>query len=165
MRRILFLSMTLLVLSISYAYAQKSSEPIKMEANSVDVELTIEPSPIEPEQQTKLHIRFVEKDSDKTQVHVDYVVAIMDANGNEMFRTPLSHTNEGEITIPFVFPSKGSHTIRVEIQGILFQPIPTETVEFNVNVVPEFPLGVLTAFGIITVIGIMMMRKPQIFTR
>ena len=165
MRRIIFLGMALLVLSISSAYAQESSEPIKMEADSVDVELKIEPFPIEPEQQTKLDIRFVEKGSDKTQIHVDYVVSIKDKDGNEVFRTPLTHTNEGEITVPYVFLSEGSHTIIVEIQGILFQPIPTETVEFSINVVPEFPLGVLAAFGIVTVIGIMMMRKPNLFTK
>ncbi len=164
MQRILFLGIVL-VLSISYAYAQESSEPIKMEAKSVDVELIIEPFPIEPEQQTKFDIRFVEKGSDKTQIHIDYIVSIKDAEGNEIFRTPLTHTNEGEITIPYVFSSQGSHTIIVEVQGILFQPIPTETVEFSINVVPEFPIGVLAAFGIVTIIGIMMMRKPHLFTR
>ncbi len=164
MQRILFLGIVL-VLSISYAYAQESSEPIKMEAKSVDVELIIEPFPIEPEQQTKLDIRFVEKGSDKTQIHIDYIVSIKDAEGNEVFSTPLTHTNEGEITIPFVFLSQGSHTIIVEVQGILFQPIPTETVEFSINVVPEFPIGILAVFGIITIIGIMMMKKPHIFTR
>ncbi|GIU71609.1 MAG: hypothetical protein KatS3mg003_1088 [Candidatus Nitrosocaldaceae archaeon] len=168
MKRALFTSIALLSLvisfSISNAYAQ-ASEPIRMEAKSVDVELKIEPFPIEPEQQTKLDIRFVEKGSNKTQIHVDYVVSIKDAEGNEVFRTPLTHTNEGEITVPFVFLSQGSHTITVEVQGILFQPIPTETVEFSVNVVPEFPLGVLAAFGAITIIGVLMMRKPQLFTR
>lgn len=165
MRRILSLGIVMLVLSISYAYAQESSEPIRMEAKSVDVELKIEPFPIEPEQSTKLDIRFIEKGSDKTQIHIDYVVSIKDANGSEIFRTPLTHTNEGEITIPFVFLSQGSHTIKVEVQGILFQPIPTEEVEFSINVVPEFPIGILAAFGIMTIIGIMMMRKPQLFTK
>lgn len=169
MKRALIYGIIILALLVSFginnSYAQESSEPIKMEAKSVDVELKIEPFPIEPEQQTKLDIRFVEKGSDKTQVHVDYIVAIKDAEGNEVFRTPLTHTNEGEITVPFVFLSQGSHTIIVEVQGILFQPIPTETVEFSVNVVPEFPLGVLAAFGVVTIIGVLMMRKPQLFTR
>ncbi len=159
--RVLLALLGMAILLIPSVMAQEENV-MKLEAESVDVELTINPFPIEPDVPTNLDIRFIEKGSDKTQIHVDYILYIKDQDGNEIFRTPLTHTNEGEITVPFIFSSKGSHTIGVEVQGILFQPIPTETVEFSVNVIPEFPIGILAVFGAITIISIIFARKQML---
>jgi len=103
--------------------------------------------------QTKFSISFVNKDSDMIQQHIDYKVFIKKGT-NQIFGVPFSHTAQGSITVPFQFTDAGSYQIVVEVDGILFQPIPPETATFTVGVesssVPEFP----TSTVIIFVIGI-----------
>ena len=103
--------------------------------------------------QTKFSISFVNKDSEMIQQHIDYKVLIKKGT-NQIFGVPFSHTAQGSITVPFQFTDAGSYQIVVEVDGILFQPIPPETATFTVGVesssVPEFP----TSTVIIFVIGI-----------
>ncbi len=158
MNRILILTIITLVLLAPFNVYAESSYKMKKESKSIDVELTITPSPLDIEQQSMLGIRFVEKNSNKTQVHVDYVVYIKNDKG-EIFRTLQTHTNEGELTIPFRFTSEGDHVIGIEIYAINFMPIPMEEVEFGVSVVPEFPMAVVAVFGSMILLSIIMSRR------
>lgn len=121
--------------------AQNTSEKpmvVSTDKGSIDVELSLSPLPLEPEQETKMHIRFLQKGTTVVQQHIDYQVFV-EKDGKEVFRIPLTHTNPGTVTIPHTFTSPGSFTAGVEVEGILFQPIPKETATFSVSVIPEFP--------------------------
>lgn len=154
-----YLILSLVILIASYnidAYGEIAT--LKMESKSLDVELKI-PSLIESEKQTRMDVRFVEKASNKTQVHVDYIIYIEDSNNNELSRTPLTHTDSGEVIFPYVFFANGSYTVGIEMYGINFIPIEKEVVEFSVNVIPEFPLGVIGVFATIIIMSILITRK------
>ncbi|MEM2856912.1 MAG: hypothetical protein QW416_07420 [Candidatus Nitrosocaldaceae archaeon] len=153
---ILLFSILSLLYYNTHVYAE--SNTLKMESKSLNVELRV-PSPIETEEEIRIDVRFVEKNSNKTQVHVDYIIYIEDENNNEIFRTVLTHTNEGELTLPYVFFNRGSYIVGVEIYGINFIPIEKEYVEFSINVIPEFPLGVVGVFASIIIISIFIARK------
>jgi len=133
-----------LIILIPNIYAENT---LIMNSKSLDVELKIDQS-IEVDKPTMLNVRFLEKGTNKTQIHVDYVVSIRDANNAEIFRTPLTHTNEGIVQLRYVFPASGDYTIAIDMEGILFVPIPKESVTFNINVIPEFPLIVLSILAI-----------------
>ncbi len=128
-----------LIILIPNIYAENI---LIMNSKSLDVELKIDQS-IEVDKPTMLNVRFLEKGTNKTQIHVDYVVSIRDSNNVEIFRTPLTHTNEGIVQLRYVFPTSGDYTIAIDMEGILFIPIPKESVAFHINVIPEFPLIVL----------------------
>jgi hypothetical protein len=124
---------------------------------SLDVELTVSPIPLEPEQETKLHIRFLRQGKDVVQEHIDYNIFV-EKDGVEAFRIPLTHTNPGIVTIPYTFTSTGNFMIGVDVHGILFQPIPKETAKFSVTVVPEFPVGLALVMGFVTAVAVVLSR-------
>ena len=103
--------------------------------------------------QTKFSISFLTKDSDMIQQHIDYKVFIKKGT-DQIFGIPITHTAQGSVTIPFQFTDAGTYQVVVEVDGILFQPIPPETATFTVSAgsssVPEFP----TSAAIVLVIGI-----------
>jgi hypothetical protein len=116
--------------------------------------------PIQPNtvSQTQFYISFLNKDSDSTQQHVDYKVFIQKGT-DKIFGIPVTHTAEGSVIVPFQFADVGTYHVIVEVDGILFQPIPPETTTFTVGVesasVPEFPVtaGVILVIGVIAVIS------------
>jgi hypothetical protein len=71
----------------------------------------------------------------KTQVHVDYRIMIIES-GETLFQTPnLIHTSEGIINgFKFEFPQDGTYNMKIGIEGILFTPITAETVSFDIVV-------------------------------
>ncbi|MBM2852586.1 MAG: Copper-binding protein [Candidatus Nitrosotenuis sp.] len=80
---------------------------------------------------TKLKIDFINPKTNKIQQHIDYKVTVT-KDGTPVFGPiPLTHTSEGAVTIPVEFKENGEHKISVDIEGILFQPIPPETVTFT----------------------------------
>ncbi len=80
---------------------------------------------------TKLKIDFINPKTNHIQEHIDYKVTVT-KDGSPVFGPiPLTHTSEGAVTIPVEFKENGEHKITVDIEGILFQPIPTETVTFT----------------------------------
>ena len=51
--------------------------------------------------------------------------------------TRLLHTSPGSITIPVQFSENGLHQIDIEVEGILFSPIPLETASLTMNIGQE----------------------------
>jgi len=145
---LIFFASIILLFPLTYVAAVTTDESMiaPTDKGSVDIELSLSPLPLEPEQETKIHIRFLQKDKDEVQQHIDYQVFV-EKDGNEVFRIPPSHTNLGEVTIPYTFTSTGNFVIGVEVRGIHFQPIPNETATFSVTVVPEFPVGSVVAMA------------------
>ena len=112
---------------------------------SIKVGFYTNPQNPNTENQTKFSISFLNKDSDMIQQHIDYKVFIKKGT-NQIFGVPFTHTAQGSVTIPFQFTDAGTYQVVVEVDGILFQPIPPETATFTVDVgsvsVPEFPFAV-----------------------
>jgi predicted secreted protein with PEFG-CTERM motif len=139
---LIFLASAAILFPLAYVSAAAEDEPMiaATDKGSLDVELSLSPLPLEPDQETKMHIRFLQKGKNEVQQHIDYQVFV-EKDGKEVFRIPSTHTNPGEVTIPYTFTSTGSFMIGVEVKGLHFVPIPTETAFFSVTVVPEFPTG------------------------
>lgn len=103
---------------------------------SLDVNITSSPEVISTAKEVKFMINFLEPGTGKIQVHVDYDFQVF-KNGEEVFSAakqinqPLLHTAEGSVTIPFMFPSPGSYSIKIPVLGINFIPINPEYAEFK----------------------------------
>ena len=103
---------------------------------SLDVNIITSPEVITTDKEVKFKINFLESGTDKIQVHVDYDFQVS-KNGKEVFSAakqinqPLLHTAEGSVTIPFMFSSPGSYSIKIPVLGINFIPINPEYAEFK----------------------------------
>jgi plastocyanin len=81
---------------------------------------------------TQLKINFMNK-QDSIQQHVDYKVSVIQGS-SQVFGMPLTHTALGLVSIPIQFQNSGTYQIIVEVDGVLFQPIPPETATFSLQV-------------------------------
>jgi len=127
-----FLFALLLVpLLIIPAFAE--SQTLPTEKGTLDVKLTYEP--IEQNIQTKISIDFINPFTQKIQVHIDYTVAVSKDGETVFGPTQLIHTSEGSVKIPIDFNlGEGVYSMDVDVEGILFNPIPPETVSFDIIV-------------------------------
>ena len=90
---------------------------------------------IEPNIQTKINIDFINPQTQKVQEHIDYTIAIAKDGETVFGPIPLTHTSLGSVKIPIEFNlGEGIYSMDFEVEGILFQPIPTETVSFDIVV-------------------------------
>jgi hypothetical protein len=80
---------------------------------------------------TKLQIDFINPKTNEIQPHIDYIVSVTKDDTAVFGPIPLTHTSEGSVKIPVEFKEGGEHKITIDVEGILFQPIPTETVTFT----------------------------------
>jgi hypothetical protein len=138
----IFLYALLLVpLLIIPAFAE--SQTLPTEEGTLDVKLTYEP--IEKNIQTKISIDFINPFTQKIQVHIDYTVAVSKDGQTVFGPTNLIHTSEGSVKIPIDFSlGEGTYSMDVGVEGILFQPIPLETVSFDI-IVGEVPAQPITS--------------------
>jgi len=127
-----FLFALLLVpLLIIPAYAESQTSPT--EQGTLDIKLTHDP--IEPDILTKMNIDFINPQTHKIQIHIDYLVAVS-KDGEAVFGpTNLIHTSEGSVKIPIEFNrGEGVYSLDVTVEGILFNPITPETASFDIVV-------------------------------
>ena len=126
-------TLLLIPLLVSPAFAQTNSETLSTEKGTLDVKLSYEN--IVLGDQTKLNIDFINPQTQKIQEHIDYKLTVTKDDGTSIFGPiPLTHTSVGSVKIPVEFPEDGLYTAEFQIEGILFQPIPPETVSFNISV-------------------------------
>jgi len=106
-----------------------------MLTNKGTLEVGLSTIPAHPlsEEQTKLKIDFINKNTKTVQEHIDYSISVTKKD-TQVFGIPLTHTAIGSVTIPYEFQEAGEYKVSVDVQGILFQPIPTETASFAVTV-------------------------------
>ena len=154
-------AVAIMAMLIAPAYADPIIKPTS--AGTLNISFETNPATPNPGDQTELKISFLNKQS-AVQQHIDYRVSVTQG-ANQVFGTPVTHTAEGSVTIPFQFQTAGTYQVTVEVQGILFQPIPPETASFTIVVgpsVPEFgPLaGMIIAISTISVIIIT--KKTQL---
>jgi hypothetical protein len=75
------------------------------------------------------------------------------------------HNVEGTLTVPYTFQENGNFTVQVHLAGTGVGPtIPTdENATFSVNVVPEFPIGILgIALGAVMTTGVVIVKKLKL---
>jgi len=122
----------LIPLLIIPAFAQTNSQTLSTEKGTLDVKLSYDD--IMPGQETKLAIDFINPQTKKIQEHVDYTITVSKDDKAVFGPIPLTHTSIGSVKIPVEFINEGVYSVEFEIQGILFQPIPSEKVTFNIPV-------------------------------
>jgi hypothetical protein len=121
--------LALFTIIIAPAYADQVVKPTS--GGTLNVSFSTDPASPNPGDQTQLQIRFLKGTA--VQPHIDYKVSVMEGN-NQICGTPVLHTAEGSINIPCMLPDTATYHVIVEVDGIVFQPIPPETATFTVNI-------------------------------
>ena len=127
----ILLILLLVPLMIIPAFAE--SQTLPTEKGTLDVKLTYDT--INPDILNKIGIEFINPQTQKIQIHIDYVVTVS-KDGEMVFGpTQLIHTSEGAVKIPIEFNlGEGKYSMDIKVEGILFNPIPSETVSFEISV-------------------------------
>jgi len=117
------------------AFAAEYDQIVSTSDETLDVGINTTPKIPNTDESTKLMISFLKPDTERIQLHIDYRVSVT-KDGDYVFgpMERLLHTSPGTITIPVKFSENGSHMIHIEVEGVLFQPIPLETATFTINV-------------------------------
>ena len=125
--------LALLLVPFLLVPAFAESQTLPTDKGTLDVKLTYDK--IEPNIQTKINIDFINPQTQKIQEHIDYTIAIAKDGETVFGPIPLTHTSLGSVKIPIEFNlGDGIYSMDFEVEGILFQPIPTETVSFDIAV-------------------------------
>lgn len=132
MKLLIILLFVPLVLSPVFAAEYKEVSPSDKGTLNVGIS-TIPEKPI-PGEVTKFKIDFLNPKTEKVQEHIDYKFTLQRDGENVFGPTNLIHTSEGSVTIPVETIEPGTYLAEIEIQGILFQPIPPEIVSFVIPI-------------------------------
>jgi len=117
--------------SIEYSQIVSTSD------GTLDVGIYTIPEIPSTEEPTKLKIDFLKSGTERIQLHIDYRMSIT-KDGDYVFGPiRLTHTSPGHVTIPVFFNENGLHQINIEVEGILFSPIPLETASLTINIGQE----------------------------
>jgi uncharacterized membrane protein len=122
-------ALLILPLFLAPALAQ-SSQQLPTDKGTLLVDISTDPS-VPSIGSAKLKINFINPTTKKTQEHVDYTVLVTKGENSVFGPIPLTHTSQGTATIPVEFRENGEYKITINIEGILFKPIPKETVVFT----------------------------------
>ena len=150
--------LTVFTILVIPAYADQIVEPT--DKRTINIGFSTDPTNPKPGDQTQLKVSFINKQN-TIQQHIDYKVSVTQG-GNQIFGIPLTHTAEGSVSIPFQFQNNGTYQVTVEVDGILFQPIPPETASFTVDVVPEFPLSTAAVLAVSVVSIIVISSRSRL---
>jgi hypothetical protein len=116
-------------------FAAEYDQIVSTSDETLDVGIYTIPAIPNTDEPTKLKIDFLKYGTERIQQHVDYRVSVTN-DGDYVFgpMSRLLHTSPGSITIPVEFSENGSHIVHIEMEGVLFQPIPLETATLTINV-------------------------------
>ena len=131
-----FLGLLIFPLLLTPAFAgsvEDYEQVLPSENGTLDIGLSVVPQ-AEINSVSKLHIGWIKPGFNKIQEHIDYKVTVIKDGQNIFGPIPLTHTSPGTVKIPVEFTSNGEHQVKIEMEGILFQPIPLETTVFTINV-------------------------------
>ena len=117
------------------AFAAEYDQIVSTSDGTLDVGIYTIPAIPNTEEPTKLKIDFLKSGTERIQQHIDYRVSVTN-DGDYVFgpMSRLLHTSPGSVTIPVEFSENGLHKVHIEMEGILFQPIPLETATLTINV-------------------------------
>ena len=132
---LVLLTFVLLTFVLFPVYAQEQSvETIHpTDRGTINVGLSTIPATPNIDEQTKFKINFINKNTNAIQEHIDYSITVKKGTV-QVFGVPITHTAVGSVTIPYEFKEGGVYQVSVDVQGILFQPIPTESAVFTISV-------------------------------
>lgn len=101
--------------------------------NDIDLYISWTPSTIKSGEKALFKIIFMDKKSSKNQEHIDYSFIIKDSTADEvLYKNSLTHSAWGIEPAFYKFDLTGNFVGEVSIQGILFQPINPQYVEFEI---------------------------------
>ena len=130
----ILIALLLVPFLISPAFAQQNSQVLPTDQGTLDVDFSTVPAKISAGDIVKFNIDFINPNTEKVQEHIDYRLTVF-KDGVTMFGPiPLTHTSTGSVSIPVELGADGTYAALIEVEGILFQPIPLETVSFNIAV-------------------------------
>ena len=81
----------------------------------------------------KINIDFINPTTKKIQEHIDYSMSLIKDNESVFGPTAITHTTSGSVSIPVEIPEEGKYTLQLEVEGILFQPIPKESASIELE--------------------------------
>ncbi|MGI0002775.1 MAG: CFI-box-CTERM domain-containing protein [Nitrosopumilaceae archaeon] len=126
----------LLSLMIYPVFAQNElipneSQVLPTDQGTLNVSFTTIPAELFVGDEVKLQIDFLNTKTNEIQPHIDYRITVTSKGETVFGPIPLTHTGEGSVKIPVEVNTAGDYFALIEIEGILFQPIPLETVSFK----------------------------------
>jgi hypothetical protein len=102
--------------------------------NDIDLNISWTPSIIKSGEKAIFKIIFIDKKSTNNQEHIDYSFTIKDSSVDKvLYRNSLTHSAWGIEPASYKFDLTGNLVVEVGIQGILFQPITPEYIEFEIE--------------------------------
>jgi len=133
-----FVYILLLIPFVVYpAFAVEYDQIVSTSNGTLDVGIYTIPEVPNTTEPTKLKIVFLKPGTERIQEHIDYRVNVT-KDGDYVFGPiRLTHTSPGYATIPVQFSENGLHQIDIEVEGILFSPIPLETASLTMNIGQE----------------------------
>lgn len=78
-----------------------------------------------------LNFDFVNPNKKSIQEHVDYTITVS-KNGHTVFGPITKHAVSGSVSLPMVIAERQPHDVLIEVNGVMFQPIPAETSNFSI---------------------------------
>jgi len=124
----------LLSFMIYPAFAQNDYQVLPTDQGTLDVGFTTIPAELFAGDTARLQIDFLNTKTNAIQQHIDYRVTVTSKGETVFGPIPLTHTGEGSVKIPVEVNTAGDYFALIEIEMILFQPIPLETVSFKFSV-------------------------------
>jgi len=151
-----FVYILLLIPFVVYpAFAVEYDQIVSTSDGTLDIGIYTIPEVPNTTEPTKLKISFLKPGTERIQEHIDYRINVVidgcvDDKGNLLdyeehefcyvfAHNRLTHTSPGHVTIPVQFSSKTTpiHIVHIEVEGILFSPIPLETASLTMNIGQE----------------------------
>jgi len=120
---------------LSPVFAQNPDQVLPTDKGILNVGLSTIPVKPVPGEITKFKIEFINPKTEKIQLHIDYKFTLQIDGKSVLGPTDLIHTSEGSVLIPVLTLDSGTYSAKIEIEGILFQPIPVEVVSFSIPIV------------------------------
>ena len=102
---------------------------------TLDVKLELDDN-AQPGDETRLKIEFINPQTERIQEHIDYTISITNKGASVFGPIPLTHTSPGSVSIPVTLEN-GTNQVTITAEGILFMPIPPETVTFDIVIGAE----------------------------
>jgi len=136
MKSIIIFSISVILLIGYYpvfAESENQSQTLRTDRRTLDVKLSYEP--IILEELTILKTDFINPQTQRIQEHIDWKFSVS-KNGETIWGpTQLSHTSVGSLNnLKYEFEEDGLYSLEFTVEGILFQPIPSEVVTFEISV-------------------------------
>jgi len=119
------------------AFAAEYDQIVSTSDGTLDVGIYTIPEVPNTTEPTKLKIVFLKPGTERIQEHIDYRVNVTKDCDYVFGPIRLTHTSPGHATIPVQFSENGLHQIDIEVEGILFSPIPLETASLTMNIGQE----------------------------